>query len=66
MSKEQKKSRIPEFKSIEEEAEFWDTHDITDFLDELEPAEFELSPELRRKLEERSREWLERRRRAVS
>ena len=23
--------RIPKFKSIEEEAEFWDTHSITDF-----------------------------------
>ncbi|MSP12019.1 MAG: hypothetical protein EXR62_03570 [Chloroflexi bacterium] len=29
-------SRIPTFKTIEEEAEFWDTHSITDFLDELE------------------------------
>jgi len=28
--------RIPEFKNIEEEAEFWDTHDITDFLDDME------------------------------
>ncbi len=32
---EQRKSRIPDFASREEEAEFWDTHDITDFLDEL-------------------------------
>lgn len=34
----QKKSRIPEFASLEEEAEWWDTHDITDYLDELKPA----------------------------
>jgi hypothetical protein len=30
------KSRIPTFSTIEEEAEFWDTHDITEFEDELE------------------------------
>ena len=30
------KSRIPVFKTIEEEAEFWDTHDLTEFEDELE------------------------------
>ena len=27
----QPKSRIPEFKSIAEEAEFWDTHDFADY-----------------------------------
>lgn len=32
------KSRIPAFKSIEEEAEFWDTHSSEDFADELELA----------------------------
>ena len=30
-----KKSRIPEFKSREEEARFWDTHSIADYRDEL-------------------------------
>ncbi len=30
-----KKSRIPEFKTLEEEANFWDTHSFTDFEDEL-------------------------------
>lgn len=30
------KSRIPHFKTIEEEAEFWDTHDLTEFEDEFE------------------------------
>ncbi len=29
-------SKIPEFKSYEEEARFWDTHDLTDFASELE------------------------------
>lgn len=31
--------KIPEFKSIREEAAFWDTHDITDYLDEFEVVE---------------------------
>ena len=29
-------SRIPTFETIEEEAEFWDTHDTTEFEDEFE------------------------------
>ncbi len=37
-------SRIPEFASIEEEAEWWDTHDITDYLDELRPVQLRVSP----------------------
>ncbi len=40
-------SRIPEFKSIEEEAEWWDTHDITDYLDELRPVQLRVSPTFR-------------------
>ena len=34
-----KKSRIPTFKSIEEEAAFWDTHSSEEFADELTPVE---------------------------
>lgn len=39
-----KKSRIPEFKTYKEEANFWDTHDITDFEDETKNVDivFEL------------------------
>ncbi len=37
-------SRIPDFSSIEEEAEFWDTHDCTDFLDESKPFDVRVSP----------------------
>lgn len=33
---EQRASRIPHFATVEEEAEFWDTHSIEDFADELE------------------------------
>jgi hypothetical protein len=40
--------RIPAFNSIEEEAEFWDTHDFTDFTDLTEPFELTVGPELRR------------------
>ena len=39
-----KKSRIPKFKTIAEEAEFWDTHEFTEFEDELKDVDivFEL------------------------
>lgn len=33
--KETKRSRIPTFRSVQEEAEFWDTHDTTEFEDEF-------------------------------
>lgn len=32
------KTRIPKFKSLEEERKFWYTHDITEFLEELRPV----------------------------
>lgn len=31
-----KKSKLPKTDSIQELADFWDTHDLTDFEDELE------------------------------
>jgi hypothetical protein len=31
-----KKTKIPKFKNYEEEAKFWDTHNITDFDEETE------------------------------
>lgn len=37
--KKKKVSKIPKFKTLEEEAKFWDTHSITDFEDELEEIE---------------------------
>ena len=59
------KSRIPEFKSIEEEAEFWDTHDTTEFEDEFEEVEVKFArPLLKRgltiRLEEETIEELRR------
>jgi hypothetical protein len=38
MTKHPLHSQIPEFATREEEAEFWDSHDVTDYLDELKPA----------------------------
>ena len=40
------KSRIPEFASYEEEAEFWDTHDTTDFEDEFKPVRVKVAKNL--------------------
>jgi hypothetical protein len=39
-------SRTPEFCSREEEATFWDTHDVTDYLDELRPVRVSFAPNL--------------------
>jgi len=36
MERPMKKSKLPRTDSIQELAEFWDTHDLTDFEDELE------------------------------
>jgi predicted DNA binding CopG/RHH family protein len=36
MERPMKKSKLPKTHSIQELAEFWDTHDLTDFEDELE------------------------------
>ena len=32
------KSRIPKFKTLDEERRFWQTHEATEFLDELTPV----------------------------
>ena len=48
-----RKEHIPQTDSITELAEFWDTHDITDFEDELEEVKepvFERRKELKIKL----------------
>jgi CopG antitoxin of type II toxin-antitoxin system len=58
-------SRIPNFRSREEEAAFWDTHDFTEFLDESRPVKVRvaknLSEGLTVRLDRRDREELERR-----
>lgn len=43
------RTKIPQIDSIQELAHFWDTHDLTDFEDELEEVSesiFELLPQL--------------------
>ncbi len=64
MAKNKKRDPIPDhFKTIEEAAEFWDTHDLGDYWDLTREAQFEvdlqrrffltaLEPELARKLGE--------------
>ena len=37
--------QIPPYDSYEEMAEFWDTHSLTDYWDQTEPATFEVAPE---------------------
>ncbi len=38
-----RRSRIPRFKSRQEEAEFWDTHDTTEFEDEFEEVRIKVA-----------------------
>ncbi len=40
-------SKIPKFKSIEEEADFWDTHDSEECADEFEKVDVEFAYPLR-------------------
>lgn len=42
--------RIPAFTSIEEEAAFWDTHDVTGFTEESTPVQMTLSQDLAERL----------------
>jgi predicted DNA binding CopG/RHH family protein len=37
------KSHLPQFKSEDEEREFWATHDFTDYLDQFKPVKLDLS-----------------------
>lgn len=46
MTERSTKSRIPIFKSVEEEAEFWDTHDTTDFEEEFKPVKVRFAKNL--------------------
>ena len=41
-----KKEPIPDFKSYEEEADFWDTHDLTDYWDEFKPVKVRFAKNL--------------------
>ena len=49
---------IPEFKSEEEEAEFWDTHSAAKIVDQLEEVDLEIAEPLKKKIEEQRRKEL--------
>ena len=40
------KSRIPDFKNYEEEAKWWETHNLADYQDEFEIVEAEFAKNL--------------------
>src|SRR5215216_2388903 len=44
------RGRIPAFQSVEEEAAFWDTHDITDFAEESTPVQLIVGQDLAERL----------------
>lgn len=35
--------KIPDFKSLEEASEFWDTHSFAEYVEETEPVEIEVN-----------------------
>jgi len=37
--------KVPEFKTVQEAAEFWDTHSTEDFPDFWEPTDLEFAPD---------------------
>lgn len=47
--------RIPHFNREEEEAEFWSTHSLMDYIDETEPEHLTLDPELQKKIRQKAR-----------
>lgn len=44
----QRESRIPTFATRDEEAAFWDTHDLSDYWDELQPVQLNVAKNLSR------------------
>jgi hypothetical protein len=61
--------RIPAFSNVEEEAAFWDSHDVTDFMEESSPVEIiggqELAERLTLRLDHADRQELARRAKAM-
>ena len=42
-------NKIPKFKTIKEEAKFWDTHDVTDYMSEMKRVDVEFKPRVPKK-----------------
>ena len=57
-SKKNKLKPIPDFKFQREEADFWSTHDTTEYNFEETDMTITLSPDLKAKIEDRRRERL--------
>lgn len=67
----QKKLTIPKFSSIPEEARFWDSHDATNYFDQMEDVKakfvlkspkdesvtIRLQPEIKRRLVKTAKKW---------
>lgn len=43
MPRKKRTKQVPKFKNEDEERGFWATHDFTDYVDQFEPVEFDLS-----------------------
>ena len=46
MTKERKREPIPEFQNYEEEAAFWENHDLADYWDEFKPVKVRFAKNL--------------------
>ena len=46
MTSEKKREPIPEFRTIQEEAAFWDSHDLADYWDGFKPIEVHFAKNL--------------------
>lgn len=55
MKKLSVKKELPGFKSEREEAEFWDTHNSLDYIEDDEQVDIEFAPELVEQVRERSK-----------
>lgn len=44
-----KNRKLPRFNSVKDEARFWDTHDITDYIKSNEPLNMIYNPKVERK-----------------
>src|SRR5450631_3691362 len=55
-----RKKKLPVFKTSDEEAEFWDTHSLTDYMHDLHEVDevFVLSPALAQRIRERAKKRL--------
>ncbi len=46
MTSTSEQKTIPKFASLEEEREFWDTHDMSDYWDQLKPVKLKFAKNL--------------------